>query len=131
MLNRRKLFKNFSPADIKKVDSGRSSITLARGAKVVITRNLTVPGGVFNGSVAKVVDWVYENKMYASDEPKILVDVPFYDGDVLVQTKLGKGLPIYRCTESELCETTASKYVKYKNFHCFCSVGALATRQLD
>ena len=85
----------------------------------MVTRNLTVDGGVYNGSVGTVVDWVYKKDTGNSYERKvdyIVVDVPSYNGTVFVQTKLGKGLPIFRCFQSELCETDRTKFMTFKKF---------------
>ena len=81
----------------------------------MITRNLTVAGGIYNGAVATVVDIIYE------EGPKrainyIVVSVKGYDGNVIVKTEKGWGVPIFRMSESELCDTGRTKYTVCKCF---------------
>ena len=113
--SRKVLHNTFSSDEIIDIDEGSANLKIAKGAKIMITRNLTVPGGVYNGSVASVADVVYE------PGPKkkikyIIANVKDYDGNVIVKTEDGWGVPIFRMTESELCESGRSKYKVIKRF---------------
>ena len=81
--SRKVLHNTFSSDEIIDIDEGSANLKIAKGAKIMITRNLTVPGGVYNGSVASVADVVYE------PGPKkkikyIIANVKDYDGNVIV-----------------------------------------------
>ena len=108
----------FGPDRIINIDEGSANIKLAKGAKVMITRNLTVAGAVYNGAVGRVVDIIYEigNK----DQVKcIIVDVKGYDGNVIVQSDEGYGVPVFRMTE---CANLAKKSTRKSSVslsYCF------------
>ena len=96
------------------IDEGNAHLKLAKGAKIMVTRNMTVPGGVFNGAVGTVVDVIQD---HTRNEVKcIIVSVKGYDGNVIVKAKGGYGLPIFRMAESELCDSGKSKYKVTKRF---------------
>ena len=81
----------------------------------MVTRNLTVAGGVYNGAVATVADIVYEKGSQRVID-YIVANVKGYDGNVIVKTDKGWGVPIFRMPESELCEIGKTKYKQCKYF---------------
>ena len=85
------------PAD--KAQGLECVLYLCKGAKVMLTSNLNVSYGLFNGSVGKVVDIIYtQGKTPASDLPDVVMaEFPTYSGPSFYEsTKIVPIVPIER-----------------------------------
>jgi len=102
------LHTQFLPEEITVLKNGMYDLELAVGCPVIIRKNLCSKAGVLNGSKAVVVDIVKptEEEIQCGIPEMIIVEVEGYQGNVIVTTANGQGLPIFREQSTEFDEMT-------------------------